>query len=243
MHIGKFNTVQLVDRWEDIREIKNLMGRYVVSLTLKKEGAIFSDFWSRSEDVCLGFNDGYYKGAESVSSYYAKIHEYNALKATVIQKLFPEKLGQMDQEQLHGVGNMELKPISTPVIEIAEDGESAKGIWHSLGTYFDVTPSGPVSFWTMGFYAVDFVKEDGQWRIYDLLYAEDVNSIAGQSWAGEQKPFPELEAFATLKGFELPKPNIPCEVRQLYNPGRPRMEVPRLPEPYTTFRDTFRYGI
>ena len=35
---------ELVGRWEERREIKNLMGRYAVSFLLKREKTMFEDF-------------------------------------------------------------------------------------------------------------------------------------------------------------------------------------------------------
>ena len=41
-----FTSEQLLSRWEDQREIKNLMGRMSQDYTLKKEGGMFAAYWS-----------------------------------------------------------------------------------------------------------------------------------------------------------------------------------------------------
>ena len=43
----------LVERWEDQRTIKNLMGKYVNCLLLNRQGEIFDSFFSKKADVCL----------------------------------------------------------------------------------------------------------------------------------------------------------------------------------------------
>ena len=52
-------TEQLVQRWEDQRNIKNLMGKYCNIVILNREGEIPERFWSAREDISLGFNEGF----------------------------------------------------------------------------------------------------------------------------------------------------------------------------------------
>ena len=59
-----FNTEELVGRFEDRRDVKNLAGKYVMSLLLKKEPTILADLWSSRDDISLGVNGGYYAGRE-----------------------------------------------------------------------------------------------------------------------------------------------------------------------------------
>lgn len=239
-----YSAEQLVSRWEDRREIKNLMGKYAYCILLKKESEIFDMLWSQEQpDICLGFNKGYYTGKAAVARYYESIHKNNLLKASVLKKVFPEQLGGKTDEELYGIGDFEYVPLSTPVIELAEDGKTAKGIWYSQGTYADVGTSGPVSYWTWRCYAIDFIKEDGEWRIWHLLSVEDINHPAGQNWTKEPEPYPELPEFAELSAVFIPEPTVPEAVRELYYPGRPFAKQPKLPEPYETFGDTFSYGI
>ena len=53
MSFLKFNTEQLVGRFEDRRDVKNLAGKYVMSLLLKKEPTILAELWSGREDISL----------------------------------------------------------------------------------------------------------------------------------------------------------------------------------------------
>lgn len=232
----------LVGRWEERREIKNLMGRYAVSFLLKKEASMFETFWSRREDVSMGTNDGWYVGREAISGWFEAIDKATALKAALLKADLPEKLGNENDADIYGIGDFDVKPLGTPVIELADDLQTAKGIWYSQGSKADVTEAGPVSFWTFGVFAVDFICEDGAWKIWHLQYLEDIKSICGQSWAGPQTPFPELEAYAPLKELKVPQPTVQVTLREYYTPTRPMAKLPRLPEPYSTFAETFSYG-
>lgn len=242
MNRSKRSAEELVGIWEERREIKNLMGRYAVSFLLKKEKTMFADFWSSREDVSMGMNNGWYVGREAIAGWFRAIDQATAKKAALLKADLPEKLGDKDDASIYGIGDFDVKPLGTPVIELAEDLKTAKGMWHSQGSKADVTESGPVSYWTFGVFCVDFVCEDGAWKIWHLQYLEDVKCLCGQSWAEAPKPFPELEAYQELKNMKLPEPTVPMALYTPYSPSRPMAKLPRLPEPYGTFGETFSYG-
>lgn len=232
----------LVERWEDQRTIKNLMGKYVNCLLLNRQGEVFDHFFSKRKDVCLTFNDGSYIGPQAVAEYFAAVVERNRLSAKLLQQRLPEKLGDKSDEELYGMGPFHVMPLTAPVIEVARDGETAKGLWFCLGCNAEVTSRGPESSWTWGYFAADFVYEDDDWKIWHLQYLNDVDSLCGQSWGREVTPYPELPEFAVLKDFRLPAYTVSECVRPLYSPGRALIPTPRIPEPYDTFADTFSYG-
>ena len=217
------NLEYLVERWEDQRTVKNLMGKYVNCLLLNRQGEIFDAFFSSREDVCLTFNDGSYIGAEAVKRYYDAVVERNRLSAKLLQDRLPEKLGGRSED------------------EVAEDGQTAKGLWFCLGCSAEVTSRGPEANWTWGYFAGDFVYED-DWKIWHLQYLNDVDSLCGQSWGREITPYPELPEFAALKDFAYPPYTLAENVRALYSVDRPLTAAPRIPEPYDTFANTFSYG-
>lgn len=237
-----FTTEQLTGRWEDQRAIKNLMGKYANCVLLNREGEIFERFWSRADDVYLGFNDGYYEGPSAVAGYYAACRARNALVARLMQAKFPEHLGGKSDEEIYGAGPFKIRPMACPIIELAGDGASAKGLWHCQGAYNDVEACGPLAHWTWGYFAVDFVREDGAWRILHLLYAGDVDCICGQSWGKPAEPLPDDPAFAPLRDFAYPPYTARLTLREMYSPARPLTQAPRIPEPYRTLSETFSYA-
>lgn len=238
------STEELTLRWEDQREIKNLMGKYANCIILNREHEVLDMFWSsESEDICLGFNNGYYKGRQAIDSYYNSVYERNKLVAGLIQKRFPEKLGKLSEDEIYGIGPFKVKPLACPLIEVAGDRKTAKGLWFCQGAYTEVEPAGPVARWTWGYFAVDFTLEDESWKIMNLLYLNDIDTICGQSWGKAPVEFPELPEFAPLKDFKMPEPNYPQTVREFYSSDRPLTKTPELPVAYSTFSETFSYGI
>lgn len=235
------NSAMLADRWHDRRAVMNLAGKYVMSLLLKREGELFDRYWSAREDVCLRFNDGSYVGPEAVRGYYAAQRENTALVSRFLKERFPAQLGSMSDGELFGVGQFHGLPITTPVVEVAADGETAKGLWHVHGSDNTVGPYGPLSWWKLGFLAIDFHKENGRWRLWHVLHAEDVTAPMGENWLrpAERKELPE---YAALKALKKPAYTVVRENYRPYSPLRPLLAPPEIPEPYAHFEETFSYG-
>lgn len=149
------------------------------------------------------------------------------LKANLeaLSKIYPEIKNV--PENL-GVGYWLIHTQTTPVIEVAGDGKTAKGIWYSPGFGFStLARDGEVEiggYWYWEKYGVDFIKEDGEWRIWHLQTYYDLMPKYGSDWT---KPEPQPS-----KSDDAYKPWSPTTV--------PRIE-PRFPKPYYTFSETFSY--
>lgn len=243
MKITGLSLEEMVSRWEDRREIQNLMGRYTYALLLKQEKDIFDTFWCRkAERPTLGLNDGYYIGYDDVHSYYDALHRKTLLRTKLIMQDFADKAQGMTEDALYGCGVLDHKPLGNQIIEIAADGQTAKGFWYVVGKQDEYGASGPLSYWTFGMFGVDFVWEDGQWRIWHLTYVEDIHTPCGESWTADPKERPANPVYASMAAFEMPAPTKQVCVRTLYSPTREFTRTLPLPEAYTTFADTFSYG-
>lgn len=242
--VEKYNTEQLVERWEDRREIKNLAGIYSQCLLLKKEDEIFDTLWAHREDVCLGVNDGWYSGAEAIRSYYASISTATAKKGKVLQSIFPKELGDKTDEELYGVGPLDIKSLNNYIIEIAGDRQTAKLFCVCVGMVTDVDTRGPISNWVYSYWCMDLVNENNSWKLWHFKELTEIFEPQGTKWASSQpKNFPELDEFASLADITYAKPNVPCQLHEKYHGMRPFTPAPPLPRPYETFSETFTYGM
>lgn len=241
MNKKAFTAEQLLTRWEIRREVQNIMGKYSQSYCIKQEGAL-PRFWSGREDVSLGVNDGYYIGQAAVQGYYAAIEAETRLASQLIAARFPKKLEGKTEEELFGVGQISYRPIDTAVIEVADDLLTAKGLWVVRGLVEKITPAGPVSFWDFSYWAVDFILEDGAWRIWHMLDLAEVNTRQGLNLTDAEPPLPEDPAFAAMAALSKPAPTRAQCLRRTYGADRPFTPSPRVPEPYHTFAETFSYG-
>ena len=238
--MANFTIDQLADRWYDRREVTNLAGKYVTALLLKKEAEIFERFWVNAEDSSLTFNEGKYIGGEAVAAYYASVAAITAEKSKFLKQMFASKLADQDNAAIFGVGQLKALPITTPVIEIAGDGKTAKGIWNIQGSDNDITEYGALSYWNIGYLCIDFQKVEDEWKIWHLTYAEDIHCPMGETWVAPMVH--EVDpAFAQVAEWK-PAPYTVAESSfTAYHTGRRFTAPPKPPVPYETFTDTFSY--
>lgn len=128
----------------------------------------------------------------------------NALVAELLQRKFPQEIGQRTAEENFGIGTFRDFPVACPVIEVAGDGQTAKGLWYCWGSQAQVLSCGPTASWTWGYYAADFVREGNGWKLWHLQITNDVDARCGTDWGQPAQPLPELPEFAPLKDFAMP---------------------------------------
>jgi len=220
------------------------MGKFVYCKLLKREKEIFEKFWSKDEDICLGINEGYFKGRDAIKGYYDAMHGVTEAKSNHMQKLYPDFLGSVPENKLHGVGSLNIDALTTCIIEQAEDGKTAKGLWYVMGEDNDITSVGPYSMWAYGYMAADFIKEGDDWKIWHLQDIEDIHAPVGMDWSTDWKMPPEHPKYAEIANIKMPEPNVKQPIRERYHPDREFTPlVANIPETYVTFSDTFSYGI
>ena len=240
----RLNSEQLLDKWEKRRAIQNLMVKFFSQdYLLRREKDMYKNYWSKADDVCLAVNDGAYKGKDAVKGYYKAIEERTKLESSLIQKKYPTRLGDKTPEEVYGAGIMDMKALTAPVVEIAGDNQTAKGIWTIHGMNTKLTPGGQVSDWERGYVAADFVWEGDTWKVCHLLYVQDLDHASGYSWEEPEPVFPEDPVYAPVKEFHFPEPNVKKTVFEKYRADRPLQAPPAYPEPYETFSETFSYGM
>ncbi len=154
------------------------------------------------------------------------------------------------------VGAMGMHLNTTPIIVVAGDGMSAKGIWYSPGPMFNFTGkkdengndlAGGMVFFEK--YGVDFVKENGEWKIWHIqMYYDYVFNMASD-WT---KPGARPEAQGPPAGDQKDEPpaQMPQQVKptranpdpyEQWSPTRVSRLEPKIPVPYYTFSETFSY--
>jgi hypothetical protein len=164
------------------------------------------------------------------------------------------------------VGSMGIHLNTTPIIVVAGDGKSAKGIWYSPGPIFSFTgqkdkdgnelAGGSVFFEK---YGVDFVKEGGEWKIWHIQMYYDYVFDATGDWSkplarkqGQGQPPDDQKGKADQKGEKAAAPSgdMPQQVKSTranpnpyaqWSPTRVSVMEPKIPAPYYTFSETFSY--
>ncbi len=238
-----YTAEQLADRWLDLREIQNLIGRYAYDELFKRQGTMYANYWTAEQEPELVLNNGGYKGAEAVKGWYAVYAANTETVSALVKEMFPDYLGKKSRQELHGVGTCDVASMFCPVIELAEDGKTAKGAWIAWHSDNEIYEYGPYSYYDYGYLAADFVRENGVWKIWHLREISDLRVPMGQQFT-QPWNFPEIKPeFAAIADLKLPEPTHPFVVRESYSVERETQPLVKLPEPYETFADTFSYGI
>jgi hypothetical protein len=135
-----------LERAKAYQEIQNLFGRYM-----------YLHEATRNTDCAELFA----KDAPGVSVEFHQMGVFNGSEG--IRKLYEETMGGNRK----GMPGMLVEhTLTTPVIEIAHDGKTAKGIWISPGHETFVRDGRAQANWMWSKYALDFVKEGGTWKIW-----------------------------------------------------------------------------
>ena len=226
------DVLRMADVVEDTTAIANLMGAYTFLTCYKQHERQFQS-WSKNEPT-ITLNHGKYVGYEAVKGFFVDYNKEQTKWANeVMRKLYPEELGGKSDEELWAVGSNTVLNFTTPLIEVAFDGKTAKGMWYVYGATTEVYSKGPKAAWNFGRCAVDFIKEDGQWKIWHMIMFTDIACPVGGNWG--------RDAMYAHEGVAIPEPTEKKTFYHSYDKDFVSLVAPELPEPYDTFANTFSY--
>lgn len=154
-----------IQRLQDIEDIQRLQCAYGYYLE-HWMGKEILELFSKREDVEATFVEGTYYGQEGIKKYFGKARS-------------------MPPEFLHLVMQI------SPVITVAEDGLTAKGRWYGLGFISVVVSQGVKPMMMVVTYEMDYIKEEGVWKIWKLALQMHFAYPAGKSWVSPDKLAPE----------------------------------------------------
>jgi hypothetical protein len=232
----------------DKDQVAQLMARHVWFHARADHIAELDTIWvTEHPDPHFAQNQGYY--VQSLRSYYGELGL--AMRQTQLEQLasfYPDV--EITPENYYA-GLLQVHALTTPFIEIAGDGQTAKGVWYTPGIVAGVAMDGSGEsngFWCWERYGVDFAKENGEWKIWHLHTYTDLLIPVGEKWSavsgsslsgmgvsgqdGEELPPP---------AFEMPRPDREEITYHEYSYKQVPQNLPRLPEPYWTFSETFSY--
>lgn len=197
-----------VSRQEDIEEIRNLMGKYEVWHVPNKVTETWKLFAMKTPDVSAEIADwGVYVGPESIKRLYEEVHK------------------------VPYAGTMHEHYLTTYVIQVAKDGQTAKGIFFSPGhESWKTSKDERYATWVWGKYGCDFIKEDGEWKIWHLHWYTSFRCDFYKSWQ-EPMNIPGLEF---EQEAHIP-PDKPTTYHKPYGLDVELDAKPEYPEPYETW--------
>ena len=226
-----------IQRALDYQEIQNVMGRHEYLHAVGICDVEWEELWTHNmPDVSFEHMMGRFEGQESVREFFY-VH-YPAIGEAHYKemiKMYPE-IEKLDKNESLWIGSNLMHMLTTPVIEVAGDGKTAKAVWYSPG-FITIAVAGKLRpSWFFERYAVDFIKEDEEWKIWHQRVMTDFRTSYDKSW---------VETSTQRMGSPAPRPRSNLIQRdnpyEEYSPLTiPRYE-PGPPKPYETFDDVGRY--
>ena len=211
----EYTDEELIGRVWDIEEIKKLVykrGVYIANDWYARE---LEELWvsepENQKTASFGKNIGWYVGLDAIRAWYVKEHE---------------------------PGYLAFHPASTGLVELAGDGQTAKGLFYAIAQETQANEDGTAkALWMPEKLGFDFIKENGVWKIWHFIAAVDLTCEAGTDYE-TQDPYPHYESDPVM--LEFGTPTVEC----LCHDGTFNWwdNYPAMPEPYGTFTPDISYG-
>jgi hypothetical protein len=220
----------------DIAEINNLMSLHAWYHAAFMNDVELEEIWSKKDDIVWAQNTGYWIGPKAIKAYYGRKVDRASTK-----------------------GSFVWHTITTPVVEIARDRQTAKGVWYTPGIVGEFKGG---FMWMFEKYGVDFVRENGVWKIWhmhvytDTAWAQDGKIEAREGGPGGSGAPPSGQGDAAKsekvgqetqgQDSQMAAPNVaPTKTPKIpYQELGPSTEIkliPRPPVPYKTWSETWSY--
>ncbi len=175
---------------EDIESIKKLQRAYGYYCE-HMMGQEIMDCFSKSPGVEIHFVEGTYLGQEG-------LHRY-----------FDRRRADVPDELLHQVMQM------SGIVDVDRDGRRAQGRWYAFGALAIPWADGVRQTWMSSIYEMDYVKEEGVWKILILRWKLTFNAPPEKGWVSRKRlPTKDLESFQPQTS-----PDIPATIRPWYPSG------------------------
>jgi len=173
---------------EEIQRLQRTYGYYLEHWMYEEVIDLFSD----SPDTVLNIMVGIFLGKEGIRRYFAG-----------------EKARSTNPELLHQI--MQL----SGVVDIAKDGKTAAGRWYGFGVNALPTGNGVLQTLTSGIYTVEYIKEDGKWRIHRLMWNPYIMAPPAEGWVSAER----VDAAAGGERSKPPRPDKARDINSRYPSG------------------------
>ena len=217
-------TLEKANRVLQVKQINSLLTEHCLYFGRRQTKEELERLWvKQAPDPSFTQNNGSFVGYEALQTYYADAElRRKARYDRILDQTEPEFREQGDDLR-YGTLTLSLQTLSTPCIEIAEDGLTAKGTWTVSAQVTALDQGHPVGFWAYGKLGAELAWEEGRFKIWRLTVCTDFLTPAG-------KPFdPEYGYRVYPAGLGIEEtPTVPGEVYAWYSEDRVPSEIPGL---------------
>ena len=226
------------------QEVENVKARHAYYHGRADASSEWGLIWSRSGDCSWAHAFGRMRGFDQV--WYGSVTQYDKMSMEnwlEMVERYPE-VGGKDPRPLMEAS---VHTLVTDVIEVAEDGMSARGSFITPGVIHSrLTPEGERYcnvLWER--YGTDFVCEDGKWvYLHEHVCPDILGRLDGVNWAADEyaritAPVPDAPPPVTLGA--PPPVSDPGPMHLPYSVLKPPQNTVPWPEPYETLNDENTY--
>lgn len=239
-HLSLSQRIKNAAASQEVENIKALHTYYHGRADATSEWA---QIWSRSNDCSWAHAFGRMRGFDQV--WYGSVTQYDQMAMQnwlELIKFYPEAGGKDPRPLMEA----SVHTLVTDVIEVADDGMSARASFVTPGVIHSVLTAGQEKYCNILWerYGTDFVCEDGEWKYLhehvcpDILTRLDVLNWAAEEYSRLTDPDPQEAPPATLGSPPVADPgpmHTPYSVL-----SKPKDTVP-WPEPYETLDNDNTY--
>ncbi len=210
---------RLVRRKESARTCENLMGRFCFYQAACRFDDILA-MWADDPDSRIELPWGVYDGKAGVARYFAE-----------------ERPAHADLEARKGY--LDLQALNGRMLEVAEDNQTARAIWCTIGSLSEKKDGVPNCQWHWVKFAVDFKKEDGIWKIWHMAIHPILKTNFEVCWTEQEKLTYEKLNETPHSPDRKPTSRVlwSYDLDNVYPLGHPS-----LPKPYSNFDIDVGYG-
>ena len=229
------------------QQVEKLHGKHNYFHARNFSAEEWSTIWSQSDNTAWAHGFGRMRGFDQIWYNSVTMYDYSVYETYIdLVQMFPE-IGGLDPRPTM---ELSMHTLVNGIIEVAEDGKTARSSFVTPGMLYDCINSMAVkqgiSFWER--YGSDFVCENGSWKYLHEHVCPDfgmpfdfVNMAAGEY---EREVNPAL-------GGPLPPPTgrddrvelaDPGPLHQKYSIFQPVQNTVLWPEPYVSMDDQHSYA-
>lgn len=236
--IQEYSEAELIQLVWDRENVQEVMNRRVYLSAAEGRERELGELWvsgrEYQETASFGKNWGYYIGMAEIRRYYVDKRGQDMRKLLDAMCTARPEL----KDESPGYGCMSLYPLTTPYIEIAGDGRTARGLWYSIGQETTGNPKGTAkAYWIFQRIAADLVKEGEAWKIWHLAEIFDAHLEPGEDFRVQPRVLPKEEQPVEREFGEPTLKMLTHDARYNWLDGYPAM-----PEPYYSFKSSDSYG-
>lgn len=236
-----------LERAQAYGEIQNIIAAHTYCYEAQQQAYEIENFWSKRDDISYSGQNG----RKAVINYF--VNTNNAARKAKLKRmseLFPDEVKNVPENE--GIGDMVIHLLTTPYIQVAGDCKTAKGLWYVPSINVEIGMDGepvPVTIWEKC--EVDFIKEDGQWKIWHFTQWVQFAHVLDKDIVGPAKldrPFFQAQPLEGGGERQQGPPPEEAQSRQGVQAGKNRDLTystkrvadwrPELPGPYDSWDDS-----